>query len=123
MGLFLDDYERLGMLEADAFRAARCVVDTGIHALGWDRERAVQQIQATGSSRVDSEIEVDRYVATPGQACTYKLGQLEILRWRREAETRQGRAFSIKDFHDRLLALGSLPLETLARELGDGVGP
>jgi uncharacterized protein (DUF885 family) len=120
MGLFLDDYERLGMLEADAFRAARCVVDTGIHALGWDRERAVEQMMTTGSSRVDSEIEVDRYVTMAGQACAYKLGQLEISRWRRDAERHLGQAFSLREFHDRLLALGSLPLRTLERELADG---
>jgi len=120
MGLFLDDYERLGMLEADAFRAARCVVDTGIHALGWDRERAVQQIQSTGMGRVDAEIEVDRYVTMAGQACAYKLGQLEISRWRQEAERRLGSSFSLKAFHDRLMSLGSLPLRTLERELADG---
>lgn len=117
MGLFLDDYERLGMLEADAFRAARLIVDTGIHALGWDRERSVRQMMATGSSRVDSEIEVDRYVAMPGQACAYKIGELEILRWRRDEERREGAGFSLRDFHDRILALGSLPLRTIEREI------
>ncbi|MGH2554111.1 MAG: DUF885 domain-containing protein, partial [Actinomycetota bacterium] len=81
MGLFLNEYERLGMLEAQAFRAGRLIVDTGIHTLGWDREQAVLKMMETGSSRVDSEIEVDRYIAMPGQALAYMIGKLEIDRW------------------------------------------
>jgi uncharacterized protein (DUF885 family) len=117
MGLFLNDYERLGMLEAQAFRACRLIVDTGIHAMGWDRERAVLQMMESGSPRADSEIEVDRYIAWPGQACAYMIGQLEIQRWRADAQAREGKSFNLKDFHDRLLALGSLPLAALEREL------
>jgi uncharacterized protein (DUF885 family) len=117
MGLFQDDYERLGMLEAQAFRACRLIVDTGIHALGWDRERSVLQMMESGSSRADSEIEVDRYISWPGQALAYMIGQLEIQRWRGEASGRSGSSFSLKDFHDRLLSLGSLPLAALEREL------
>jgi uncharacterized protein (DUF885 family) len=118
MGLFLDDYERLGMLEAQGFRAGRLIVDTGIHTLGWDRERAVRQVMETGSARADSEIEVDRYISWPGQACAYMIGRMEIDRWRAELADRNGDAFSLQGFHDRLLALGSLGLSTLARELG-----
>ena len=117
MGLFQDEYERLGMLEAQAFRACRLIVDTGIHALGWDRERSVLQMMQSGSSRADSEIEVDRYISWPGQALAYMIGQLEIQRWRGEASERSGSAFSLRDFHDTLLALGSLPLAALEREL------
>ena len=117
MGLFLNEYERLGMLEAQAFRAGRLIVDTGIHALGWDREQAVQKMMQTGSSRVDSEIEVDRYIAMPGQALAYMIGKLEIDRWRTAATEREGSLFSLRDFHDRVLALGSLPLDVLEREL------
>jgi len=117
MGLFLNEYERLGMLEAQAFRAGRLIVDTGIHALGWDREQAVQKMMETGSSRVDSEIEVDRYIAMPGQALAYMIGKLEIDRWRTAAAERGGQSFSLRDFHDRVLALGSLPLDVLEREL------
>jgi uncharacterized protein (DUF885 family) len=117
MGLFLSDYERLGMLEADGFRCGRLIVDTGIHALGWNRERAVRQMIETGSSRLDAEIEVDRYISWPGQACAYKIGQLEIMRWRRESAERENGAFSLSGFHDRLLALGSLPMPTLEREV------
>ena len=117
MELFLNDYERLGMLEAQAFRAGRLIVDTGIHALGWDREQAVQKMMETGSSRLDSEIEVDRYIAMPGQALAYMIGKLEIDRWRAAGAAREGSSFSVQDFHDRVLALGSLPLAVLDREL------
>jgi uncharacterized protein (DUF885 family) len=119
--LFVDDYERLGMLEAQGTRACRLIVDTGIHALGWDRERAVRQMQEAGVSRMDAEIEVDRYISWPGQALAYMIGQLEIARWRREASQARGPAFDVKAFHDRLLSLGSLPLSVLERELS--VGP
>jgi uncharacterized protein (DUF885 family) len=115
MGLFLDDYERLGMLEAQAFRAGRLIVDTGMHALGWDRERAIEQMNETGSPRLESEIEVDRYIAMPGQALAYMIGQLEIQRWRTKASHADG--FDLKAFHDRVMALGSLPLAALEREL------
>jgi uncharacterized protein (DUF885 family) len=118
MGLFEDDWERLGMLEAQAWRAARLVVDTGIHAFGWDRERAVRTLEEAGVPREDAEVEVDRYIAAPGQALAYKVGQLRIEELRRRAETRAGGSFSLPAFHDRLLALGSLPLPVLEREMG-----
>lgn len=117
MGLFQDDYERLGMLEAQGFRACRLIVDTGIHALGWDRERAIKQMMESGTPRADAEIEVDRYISWPGQALAYMIGQLEIQRWRADAAKRAGSSFALKGFHDRLLALGSLPLGVLEREL------
>jgi uncharacterized protein (DUF885 family) len=122
MGLFQDEYERIGMFEAQGLRACRLIVDTGIHALGWDRERAVRQMQEAGTVRLDAEIEVDRYVADPGQALAYMIGRLEIQRWRAEAEEREGGAFSLQAFHDRVLALGSLPLTALDRELRNGPG-
>lgn len=116
--LYVDEYERLGMLGGQAWRAARLVVDTGIHVLGWDRERAVQlMVDAAGSTRLNAEVEVDRYIALPGQALSYKVGQREIQRWRAGAEDRLGGDFSLPDFHDRLLSLGSLPLPVLKREL------
>ncbi|HJP66663.1 MAG TPA: DUF885 domain-containing protein, partial [Actinomycetota bacterium] len=117
MGLYQDQYERIGMLEAQAFRAARLVVDTGIHALGWDRDQVIATLQEIGTPRVDAEIETDRYIATPGQALAYKLGQIEIERWRAEAAEREGASFSLPAFHDRLLELGSLPLRALEREI------
>jgi uncharacterized protein (DUF885 family) len=120
MGLFLDEYERIGMFEAQGLRACRLIVDTGIHALGWDRERAVLQMQEAGTTRLDAEIEVDRYIADPGQALAYMIGRLEIQRWRAEAAEREGSGFSLQRFHDRVLALGSLPLKSLDRELRNG---
>ncbi len=117
LGLFVDGYERLGMLDAQGTRACRLIVDTGIHALGWDRERAIRQMQEAGVSRMDAEIEVDRYISWPGQALAYMIGQLEIQKWRTSTEKRLGADFSVKDFHDRLLSLGSLPLATLEREM------
>jgi len=119
MGLFDNEYERLGMLELQALRAARLVVDTGIHALGWERERAIAVLEeAWADSRSEAEIEIDRYIALPGQALCYTLGQLEILRWRNEASERLGPAFDLMTFHDRLLEIGSLPLPAIERELG-----
>jgi uncharacterized protein (DUF885 family) len=118
MGLFVDEAERLGMLDAQAHRAARLIVDTGIHAFGWPRERAIEQLEDAGVPHTDAVIETDRYITLPGQALSYKIGQFEIERQRAEAAKRLGDAFSLAEFHDRLLALGSLPLPALRRELG-----
>jgi uncharacterized protein (DUF885 family) len=115
MGLFLDERERLGMLDLQGMRAARLVVDTGLHALGWSRERAIRTLVEAGVAPSDARIETDRYVAIPGQALSYKTGQFEIERRRAAAAEREG--FSLPAFHDRLLALGSLPLAALRREL------
>jgi uncharacterized protein (DUF885 family) len=115
MGLFLDQKERLGMLDMQGMRAARLVVDTGLHALGWSRDRAIATLEEAGVSRSDAEVETDRYVTMPGQALSYKIGQFEIERQRADAAGRPG--FSLPDFHDRLLSLGSLPLAALRREL------
>jgi uncharacterized protein (DUF885 family) len=117
MGLYVDDYERLGMLEAQGWRACRLIVDTGIHALGWDRDRSIAQMEEAGVPRVSAEIETDRYIAMPGQALAYMIGQLEIRRLREESEAREGSAFSLPDFHDRILGMGSMPLEGLRREM------
>ncbi len=122
MGLYRDDYELLGMLEAQGWRAVRLIVDTGMHALGWPREQAVAKMNESGILGQDAEIEIDRYIAWPGQALAYKIGQHEIERWRVEEREREGADFSLMDFHDRLLALGSLPLPALQREL-EGPSP
>ncbi len=118
MGLFENEAERLGMLEAQAMRAARLVVDTGIHAFGWSRERSIALLEQAGVPHTDAVIETDRYITMPGQALSYKIGQFEIQRQREAATAREGAAFSLRDFHDRLLALGTLPLPALRRELG-----
>lgn len=117
MGLFEDEPERLGMLDMQGMRAARLVVDTGLHAFGWSRERAIEVMESAGVPSVDAAIETDRYVTMPGQALTYKIGQFEIEQQRADAAKRDGEAFSLPAFHDRLLALGSLPLSALRREL------
>jgi uncharacterized protein (DUF885 family) len=117
MGLFLDQKERLGMLDMQGMRAARLVVDTGLHALGWSRDRAIATLEEAGVSRSDAEVETDRYVTMPGQALSYKIGQFEIERQRAAAAGNSGTGLSLPGFHDRLLSLGSLPLAALRREL------
>ena len=118
MGLYQTDAERLGMLDAQSFRAARLVVDSGLHAMGWDRDRAITFMHERGSlPMVDAEIEVDRYTIWPGQALSYKMGQREIERARADVGERLGDQFDLRVFHDEVLGHGSLPLETLRREM------
>jgi uncharacterized protein (DUF885 family) len=114
MGLYADDLERLGMLDLQALRAARLVVDTGIHALGWTREQSIATLRASGCDEWLAASEADRYSAIPGQALTYKIGQLEIedLRKRWVAGGSE-----VRGFHDALLGLGLLPLAGLRTEL------
>jgi uncharacterized protein (DUF885 family) len=124
MGLYRNDAERFGMLEGQAWRAVRLVVDTGIHALGKDRAWAVDLLrEGAGLSATDAGIETDRYIAWPGQALTYKVGHREIARLRAELAARDGTAFDLRAFHDALLGHGSLALTTLARELPRWVAP
>jgi uncharacterized protein (DUF885 family) len=119
MGLFRSEAERFGMLDAQAWRAARLVVDTGLHALRWPRQRSIDFLKEAGLSDTDAVIETDRYIAWPGQALTYKIGQREIERLRAELTARDGSAFDLRAFHDAVLGHGSLPLATLSRELPD----
>ncbi len=124
MGLFRNQAERFGMLDAQAWRAARLVVDTGIHALRKDRAWAVDLLmRQAGLSATDAGIETDRYIVWPAQALTYKVGQREIERLRREIAARDGARFDVRAFHDGVLGHGSLPLATLARELPSWVKP
>ena len=118
MGLYASDEERLGMLDAQSFRAARLVVDSGLHAMNWTREQAIEFMNERGSlPPVDAAIEVDRYTIWPGQALSYKLGQREIERARAEVSAAMGDRFDLRAFHDEVLAHGSLPLATLRREI------
>ncbi len=117
MGLFRSEAERFGMLDAVAWRAARLVVDTGLHALRWDRQRSIDFLLRTGLSETDATIETDRYICWPGQALTYKIGQREIERLRGELAARDGSRFDLRAFHDAILGHGSLPLATLTTEL------
>jgi uncharacterized protein (DUF885 family) len=116
MGLYSGAVERLGMLSADSMRASRLVVDTGLHALGWSREQAVQfMLDNSPLSGGVVRPEIDRYVVSPGQATSYMIGRLEIQRLRREAEQRQGHRFDVRSFHSAVLDSGSLPLDVLER--------
>ena len=117
MGLFRTEGERFGMLDAQAWRAARQVVDTGLHALRWPRQRSIDVLEAAGLTETDAVIETDRYISWPGQALTYKTGQREIERLRALLAARDGSAFDLRAFHDAVLGHGSLPLATLTREL------
>jgi uncharacterized protein (DUF885 family) len=122
MGLYADDRERLGMLDAQSFRAARLVVDSGLHAMGWTRQQAIDFMHERGSlPMVDAEIEVDRYTVWPAQALSYKLGQREIERARAAVTASMGDRFDLRAFHDEVLGHGSLPLATLTREIGTWV--
>jgi uncharacterized protein (DUF885 family) len=117
MGLFRSEAERFGMLDAQAWRAARLVVDTGLHALRWTRQQSIDFLLSAGLWSTDAIIETDRYIAWPGQALTYKLGQRAIEALRRDLTERDGAHFDLREFHDQVLGHGSLPLATLAREL------
>ena len=123
MGLYESAWERLGMLDAQAWRAARLVVDTGIHAFRWSRERSVDLLMTVGLSRLEAETETDRYIAWPGQALAYMTGMREIVALRRALEERDGERFDLVGFHDELLGHGTLPLATLRRELPGWVKP
>jgi uncharacterized protein (DUF885 family) len=114
MGLYSGDFDRIGIASFDAWRASRLVVDTGMHAFGWPRSRAIAfmtEHTALGTNNIANE--VDRYISWPGQALAYKVGQLELLRLREEARARQGPRFDIRRFHDAVLGPAALPLEVL----------
>jgi len=114
MGLYSSDLDRIGMLSADSLRASRLVVDTGLHALGWSRQRAVDYMIANSPlAEPIVRAEIDRYVVHGGQATSYMIGRLEIQRMRREAAERQGASFDVKAFHSAVLDAGSLPLGVL----------
>jgi uncharacterized protein (DUF885 family) len=120
MGLYSSDVDRLGMVSADAWRAGRLVTDTGIHALGWSRQQAIDFLSEwTPIGLLTVEQEVDRYIAMAGQALAYKMGQLEIMRLRRNAEKALGSSFDIKGFHDTMLVNGPMPLPMLATAVNE----
>lgn len=114
MGLYSDDIAKLGMLSEDSMRASRLVVDTGLHALGWNRQQAVDfMVEHTATSLLEIETEVDRYISAPGQALAYMVGRLEIQRVRREAVETLGDRFDVKNFHDVVLGVGPVPMNVL----------
>ncbi|HJP77150.1 MAG TPA: DUF885 domain-containing protein [Pseudonocardiaceae bacterium] len=122
MGLYSDDLARLGMLVCDSMRAGRLVVDTGMHALGWSRQRAIDFLRDRTPMTI-SEIgtEIDRYIGYPGQALSYMVGRLEIQRLRANAENALGDAFDLRAFHDVVLGNGKLPLSILEGVIGDWI--
>jgi uncharacterized protein (DUF885 family) len=120
MSLYGTPLARLGMLTLDSLRAVRLVVDTGLHAMGWTRDRAIDAVvDATPLPQRVAEAEVDRYIANPGQATSYMVGRLHIERIRRDAEAVLGPRFRRADFHDALLGNGMVPLPALARTMAD----
>lgn len=125
MGIYETPYEDFGRLTYEMWRACRLVIDTGIHQFGWTREQAIAYLR-DHAALSDHEIttEVDRYIAWPGQALAYKLGEIQIRRHRREAEEKLGPKFDQRGFHDAILALGSVPLpvleERMAKFIADG---
>ena len=124
MGLYRDARERFGALESEAWRAARLIVDTGIHSLGWTRQRSIDLLRdRAGLSQLEAETETDRYISWPGQALTYMLGQREILDLRARLRARDGHRFDLQAFHDEVLGHGALPLATLRSQLPGWVRP
>ena len=114
MGIYDDPYDKFGQLTYDMWRAIRLVVDTGIHYKGWSRDDAINLfLENTAKSQLDIENEVDRYIAWPGQALAYKIGQLKILELRQKSEKELGDKYDIKDFHHEILKRGSVPLDIL----------
>ena len=119
LGLYTDPYQKFGALSFDAWRASRLIVDTGIHWLGWTRERSILfLVSHAGLSRNEAAEEVDRYIAIPGQALSYKIGEREILDLRQRARAALGAKFDLKRFHEAILKDGAMPLPVLDAKIG-----
>ncbi len=123
IGMYKDDpFGDLGRLEAEIFRSARLVVDTGMHAKGWTREQAISyMVNTTGMNESEVTTEVERYMGQPGQACAYKVGQLKILELRERAKAALGPRFNLKDFHAVVLENGGVPLTLLEKLVDDWI--
>jgi uncharacterized protein (DUF885 family) len=118
MGIYRTPYEKFGQLSYEMWRAARLVIDTGIHRYGWSRQRAIDYLAGhTALSQHEVETEVDRYISWPGQALSYKLGELTLRKLRKEAEDALGPKFDKRDFHSTILAMGAVPLNLLESEM------
>ena len=120
MGIYDDPYDKFGQLTYDMWRAVRLVVDTGMHYKNWTREDAVNLfLENTAKTEQDINNEVDRYIAWPGQALAYKIGQLKIMELRDKSKEALGEDFDIKDFHDHILSFGSIPLNILEEKVDE----
>lgn len=120
MGLYSSDVDRMGMLSYDAWRSCRLVVDTGLHAMGWSRQKAIDYMMENSCLAENNIVnEVDRYITWPGQALAYKVGQLEILKLRDEAKQKLGARFDIKAFHDVVLGNGAVALPVLREQVAN----
>ena len=118
MGLYSNDVQQLGRLGNDAWRACRLVLDTGMHGMGWSRDKAIEFFRANSPiEEINAEIETDRYIAWPGQACSYKMGQLKIEELRSKAENELGNNFDIRLFHDEVLCDGGITLPILENKI------
>ena len=118
MGLYSNDVQQLGRLGNDAWRACRLVLDTGMHGMGWSRDKAVEFFRANSPiEELNANVETDRYIAWPGQACSYKMGQLKIEEQRRKAEDALGEKFDIRHFHDEVLCDGGITLPILENKI------
>jgi uncharacterized protein (DUF885 family) len=119
-GFYQDPYSDFGRLSYEMWRACRLVVDTGMHALGWKRQQAIDFMVENSSSTLLNIInEVDRYIAWPGQALAYKLGELKIRALRTRAEKELGQHFNLREFHDAILLAGALPLDILENRVSE----
>lgn len=122
MGFYRDPYSKMGQLTYEMWRANRLVVDTGIHALGWSREKAIAFMKDHMPKPLhDIRVEVDRYIVMPGQALSYKIGQLKFLELRHRAEKELGAKFDLRKFHDALLSDGALPLDALDAKMNEWI--
>lgn len=122
MGFYKDPYSKFGQLTYEMWRAVRLVVDTGMHSLGWSRQRAIDFFIANSAkSEHDITVEIDRYIVWPGQALAYKMGELKIKELRQYASQELGEDFDIRSFHDRVLEAGPIPLDILEQRIKDWV--
>ena len=120
MGFYNTPYSKFGQLTYEMWRACRLVVDTGMHAFDWSRQRAINFMLAnTAKTENDVRVEIDRYIAWPGQALAYKIGELKIRKLRAKAEKEMGDKFNIRDFHDVVLGKGAVPLDILEKHVND----
>ena len=122
LGLYTDPYSKFGQLTYEMWRAVRLVVDTGLHSKHWTRQQAIDYFKANAAkTEADIVNEIDRYIATPGQALAYKIGQLKFLSLRAQAQAQLGDKFDIREFHDTVLATGAVPLDVLERTVQDWI--